>query len=125
MINYAICIDGLGNHLLCPMQCHLNGVQFIEFPKVLAENHSKTTNAIELVNPFSAAHPLIIPLQSSGVASYFDAYSPSVAEYENDVISKIHLTVEGLLEIHEQKNIQKERLKCLIIEVRSVSLPQQ
>ena len=26
MINQAICIEGLDNHLLCPMQCHLNGV---------------------------------------------------------------------------------------------------
>ena len=28
MINQAICIDGLVNHLLCPMQCPLNGVHF-------------------------------------------------------------------------------------------------
>ena len=27
MIYQAICIDGLANHLLSPMQCHLNGVQ--------------------------------------------------------------------------------------------------
>ena len=26
MINHAICIDGLESHLLCPMQCCLNGV---------------------------------------------------------------------------------------------------
>ena len=51
MINQPIPIDGLVNHLLYPMQCHLNGVQISEVPKFLAENLSETTHAIELVNP--------------------------------------------------------------------------
>ena len=33
MINQAIHIDGLVNHLLCPMQCWLNGVHISEVPK--------------------------------------------------------------------------------------------
>ena len=37
---------------------------------------------------------LIILLQLSRVNSYFNVYSPSVTEYENDDITKIHLTVE-------------------------------
>ena len=41
MINEAICIDGLVNHLLCPMQCHLNGMQISDVPKFLAKNPSK------------------------------------------------------------------------------------
>ena len=94
MMNQAICIDGLVNHLLCPMQCHLNSVQISEVPKILTENSNKTTHAIELVDTFDAAHPLIILLQLSGVTSYFDVYSPSVAEYENVVIPKFHLTAE-------------------------------
>ena len=49
MINQAICIDGLVNHLLCPMQYHLNGVQINEVPKFFAETQSKRTHAIELV----------------------------------------------------------------------------
>ena len=28
MIHQAICIDVLVNHLLCPMQCHLNGLHY-------------------------------------------------------------------------------------------------
>ena len=94
MINQAICIDGLVNHLLCPMQCHLNGVQISEVSKFSAENQSETTQAIELAKPFHDAHPLIIPLQLSGVTSYFDMYSLSVGEYENDHIPKIHLAAE-------------------------------
>ena len=76
------------------MQCHLNGVKISEVPKFLAETPSETTHAIELVDIFDAAHPLIIPLQLSGVTSYFDMYSTSVTEYENDDILKIHLTAE-------------------------------
>ena len=75
MINQAIPIDGLVNHLLCHMQCHLNGVHISEFFKSLAETPSETTHAIELVDPFDATHPLIILLQLHGVTSYFDVYS--------------------------------------------------
>ena len=32
MINQTICIDGLVNHLLCPMQCFLNGVHIKKVP---------------------------------------------------------------------------------------------
>ena len=63
------------------MQWYLNGVQISEVPKFLAENLSETTHIIELVDLFNAAHPLIIPLQLSGVKSYFDVYSQSVIEY--------------------------------------------
>ena len=94
MINQAICIDGLVNHLLCPMQCHLDGVQISEVPTFLAENPNKTTHAIELVDPFNAAHPLIILIQLSRVTSYIDVYSPGVKKYENDDIPKIHFTAE-------------------------------
>ena len=96
VINQAICIDGLDNHLLWPMQWHVNGVHINEFPKFLVEHPSETTHVIELVDPFNTAHPLIIPLQLSGVTSYFDVYSPSVAEYENEDIPKVHFTAEKL-----------------------------
>ena len=29
VINQAICVNGLDNHLLCPMQCCLNGVHVL------------------------------------------------------------------------------------------------
>ena len=46
MIKQAICIDGLGNHLLCSMMCCLNGVYISEVPKFQAESLSMTTHAI-------------------------------------------------------------------------------
>ena len=76
------------------MECCLNGVQISEAPKFVADNPNETTHAIELVDPFDAAHSLIIPSQLSGVTSYFDVYSPSVTEYEIDDNPKIHLTAE-------------------------------
>ena len=91
MINQAICIDGLVNHLLFPMQCHLNGVQISEVTKFLAENPNENIQVIELDKLFDATYSLIILLQLSEVTSYFDVYSPSVAEYEDNDIPFISL----------------------------------
>ena len=60
MINQAIHIDGLDNHLLCPMQCQLSGEHISEGSNFLADSPSQTTHDIELVDPFDAAQPLII-----------------------------------------------------------------
>ena len=71
----------------------MNGVHVSEVSNFLAEM-SEITHAIELVNPFDAAHPLIILFQLSSITSYFEVYSPSVTEYENKNIQKIHLNAE-------------------------------
>ena len=76
------------------MQHFLNGVHISQVPKFLAETPNETTHAIELVHPFNATHPLIILPQLSSFTSYFDVYSPSIADYEDEDIPKIHLTVE-------------------------------
>ena len=52
------------------------------------------THAAELTDPFNAACLLIILLQLIDVISYFDVYSLSIAELENEDISKIYLTAE-------------------------------
>ena len=39
-------INGLESHLLCPMQCCLNGMNISEVPKFFAESPSVTTHAI-------------------------------------------------------------------------------
>ena len=61
---------------------------------VLAESPNEPTHAIELTDPFNAIHLLIIALQLSSVTSYFDVYTPNIAEYEDEDIPKIHLTAE-------------------------------
>ena len=94
MINQAICIKSLENHMLCPMQCCVNGVHISEVHKFLVEHSSKTTNAIELTEVFYSAHLLTIPHKLTSVTSYSAVYSTSIAEYENEDIPKIHLTAK-------------------------------
>ena len=62
IMNQAIQINGLENHILCPMQRCLKGVHITEVPKFLDENPSVTTHAIQSLDPFDPAHPLVIPL---------------------------------------------------------------
>ena len=52
IICQAIYIHVLENLLLCPMQCHLNGMYISKVPKFLAESPSVTTHAVELTDPF-------------------------------------------------------------------------
>ena len=61
MINKAFHINGVENHLLCPMQCCLNSVHISEVPKFLAESPSMTAHAIDLTDPFDTAHLHITP----------------------------------------------------------------
>ena len=58
IINQAIHIDGLVNHLLCLMKCYLNGVHIRKVPKFLAESASETTHAIKFGNPFHTTTPI-------------------------------------------------------------------
>ena len=94
MINKAIRINCLKSHLLCPIQCCLNGKRISEIPKFLAKSPSVTTFITQLTDTFKASHLLIILLQLSSVTRYFLVYSLHRADYINDEIPKIHLTAE-------------------------------
>ena len=74
MMNHAIHINGFVYHLLCPMQCCLNGVYISKVPKFLAKTPNETTHALESINPFDPTIPLIISLQLSGVTRFFDVF---------------------------------------------------
>ena len=80
-------MNGSENHLLHPMQYHLNGAHISEVTKYLAESPCVTTHAIELPDPFDATHIFIIPLQLSSATSYF-------YEYKNEDIPEFLLTAE-------------------------------
>ena len=47
-----------------------------------------------MIHPSVTVHPLIIMLQLRIVTSHFDVHSPSITEYVNEEIPKIHLPVE-------------------------------
>ena len=81
-INQAIKMKGLDHHLLCPMQCHVNGVMIDEVPKFLAPVTSETMHSIQIENPFDATNPIIIPLKLNGVTSYLEVRTPTQEEYE-------------------------------------------
>ena len=57
-----------------------------------------TNHALQLTEFFDAVHLLFVLLQFSSVTSYFDVYSLSIAEYENEMIAKILLTAEEPLQ---------------------------
>ena len=79
----------------------MNSVHISEVTKFLAGNPSVTTHAIELPDPFDAAHLLIILLQLSSVTSYFDMYSWSIAEYAHEEIPKIRLIATSMEPINK------------------------
>ena len=83
MINQAIQIKSLANHLLCCMQCCLNGMQISESTTCLADSSSETTHVIQVVNPPEAIQQCIIMLELQGATSNFDVHSPIMAEFEN------------------------------------------
>ena len=71
----------------------MNGVLIDNIPKFLAVP-SETMHAIQLENPFDATHPIIIPLKLNGVATYFEVWTPTQEEYEDQNILKIELMAE-------------------------------
>ena len=94
MTNQVIQISGLANHLFCPMQCHLHGVQISKVLKFLADSPSVSTDALQVTDYLNAAHPLMISLQLQEITSYFDVHSQSITENDNEDIPKIHFTAD-------------------------------
>ena len=66
-----------------------------------------TTHDIQVEDPLNAVHLLINYLKLQGVTSYVDVYFPSIEEYENNDMPKIHLTAEELPWNLQQKNTQR------------------
>ena len=97
LLNQAIEVKSLEYHHLCPMQCCIDGVLIDEVPKFLAPVLSKIMHPVQIVNPFNATHPIIIPLEINRVTGYFDVRKSTQEEYEDESIFKIELMVKGLL----------------------------
>ena len=64
--NQQIEMKGFDHHLLCSMLYCMNGMLIDEDPKLLGCIPSETMHAIQLLNPFDASHPFIIPLKING-----------------------------------------------------------
>ena len=85
LINQVIEMKGLDHHCLFPMQYCMNGVVINEVPRFLGSVFSETMHAIQVSNPFDAAHPVITSLQII-----------KAAEYDHSGIIKVELMAEAV-----------------------------
>ena len=82
IINQAIEIPHLNNHLLCIFQCRMRWATINDVPKFQAPKPSVHTHAIR-VNNEDDSHTLLIPLSLKGVTSYFNVRKPTTAEWDD------------------------------------------
>ena len=82
LINQAIEIPHLCNHLLCIFQCRMSGASINDVPKFQAPNPSVHTHAIR-VNSDDDSHTLLNPLSLKGVTSYFNVRKLTTAEWDD------------------------------------------
>lgn len=81
IVNQAIEIPHLVNHLLCPMQLRMNDAKVDDLPKFLADNPTADNHTLILPNQDRGDDDSIrIPLSITGVTSYFDVRKPTEAE---------------------------------------------
>jgi len=75
IVHQALYFPEMKHHLLCPMQLRMNDVSVNERPKFLTTKPTAEDHAI-----ISADGELVIPLDISGVSSYFPVRCPTKAE---------------------------------------------
>ncbi len=96
IINQAIHIPHFDHHLLCPMQCRVNGVIVNNLPKCLAAYPTDQTHALTLTNPDNPLQPVILPLTQRGVTSVLNVRSVTINEFNSHDYLRLHLTSETL-----------------------------
>ena len=85
----------MNNHLICPMQCCLNGVVINDTPKMCVPNPDDSTHSIEVADPLDPDATLNIPLILKGVTSCFGVQRPTTVKFEDDDIPKLEMTYES------------------------------
>jgi hypothetical protein len=78
----AIYLESMDNHLICPMQCRVNGVEINDTPKIFVKHPTERSHAIVVEDPVASDNKLVIPLELDGVTSVFTVRTPSRQEYE-------------------------------------------
>jgi hypothetical protein len=82
------------NHLICPMQCCVNGVVINDTPKFCIRNPDNLVHAIKVNDPMDPDATLLISLLLRGVISCFNVCCPSTDNFEDEDIPKIVMTYE-------------------------------
>ncbi len=85
----------MDNHLICPMQCHVNGVIINDTPKMCVPNPDNSTHSIKVANPLDPDATLHTPLILRGVTICFSVRKPSMAKFADDDIPKLNMTYES------------------------------
>ena len=89
VFHQAIQCHSMENYLLCPMQCHVNGVVINDTPKFCVHNPDDLAHAIEVDDSMDPDATLYIPLLLRGVISCFNVRCPSTDKFEDEDIPKI------------------------------------
>ena len=95
VFHQAIYCRQMDNHMICPMQCRVNGVVVNDTPKMCAPNPDDSTHSIEVADPLDQDATLHIPLILRGVTSCFCIRKPSTVEFEDEDIPKLDMTYES------------------------------
>ena len=85
----------IDNHLICPMQCRVNGVVINNMPKMCVPNPDYSTHSIKVTDPLDQDATLHIPLILKGVTSCFCVRRPTTVEFEDEDIPKLDMTSES------------------------------
>jgi len=94
VFHQAIYCRQMDNHLICPMQCRVNGVVINDMPKMCVPNQDNSTHSIAVADPLDQDATLHIPLILKGVTSCFCVRRPTTIEFEDEDIPKLDMTYE-------------------------------
>ncbi len=86
----------LDHHLLCPMQCRVNGVTVNDVPKFSTPFPTDNTHALIMQNLDDDSTTLSFPLHLQGVTLYLLVCKPTANEWESGDIVRIDMTAENL-----------------------------
>jgi len=95
VFHQAIYCRQMDNHMICPMQCRMNGVVINDMSKMCIPNPDDSTHSIKVADPLDPDATLHIPLILNGVTSCFCIRKHSTAEFEDDDIPKLGMMYES------------------------------
>ena len=96
VINQAIYIPHLDNHLLCPMQCQVNDITVDKTPNILVHDPTDHTHALAVKAPHNPAQMVILPLALQGVTLLINVRVLTLDEWNRDAFTRLSLTSESL-----------------------------
>ena len=106
VIHQAIEIPHLDHHLLCPMQCRVNGVTVNDTPRFLVQSPDKETHAIiarmssqtdeDGLTVDNDDTTVIMPLRLQGVTSYLNVFKPRIEDWDSCCFPRLDFTSDNL-----------------------------